>query len=165
MLAMVSLKSMAATASRVYTARLHPKQPAVLIVDDYDDGREALAAYLAGCCTFRVLAARDAAEALVLAREYLPAIILMDLAMVDLDGWEATRRLKVDPRTKHIIVIAVSACAFGPDEAMARDAGCEGFVVKPFDVARLAEALERVIEHGRSALPAIDVISPGEVSI
>jgi len=144
---------------------LHSNQPAVLIIDDYPDGREALAAYLAGCCTFRVLAARDAAEGLALARKHVPALILMDLAMGDVDGWEATRQLKADPRTKHIIVIAVSACAFGPDEVKARDAGCEGFVVKPFDVARFAEALERVLEHGRSALPAIDAISHGEVSI
>jgi two-component system, cell cycle response regulator DivK len=158
------LKSEAATASEVYTALLHSRQPAVLIVDDYPDGREALAAYLAGCCTFRVLAARNATEALVLAREHVPAIILMDLAMVDLDGWEATRQLKADPRTKHIIVIAVSACAFGPDEARAREAGCEGFVTKPFAVARLAEALEKVVQGGRSALPAIDALSHWEVS-
>jgi two-component system cell cycle response regulator DivK len=141
-----------------------PKRPAVLIVDDFADGREALAEYLASRESFSVFTASSAAEALVLARKHKPGIVLMDLSMPEIDGWQATRQLKTDPRTKDTIVIAVTACVFGADEAKAREAGCEGFLSKPFDVARLAEALEAVLRDGRTALPSIGAASYREVS-
>ena len=82
----------------------------VLVVDDFADGREMVAEYL----TFRglsVVTASEGAEALRIARERPPAVVLMDLTMPGVDGWEATRRLKADPRTAESIVIALTAHA------------------------------------------------------
>jgi CheY-like chemotaxis protein len=80
----------------------------VLVVDDYPDCREMYATYLA-MVGFKVLKARDGAEALQLARDFVPDVILMDLSLPDIDGWEATRRLKQDAATRDIPVIALTA--------------------------------------------------------
>jgi two-component system cell cycle response regulator DivK len=112
----------------------------VLIVDDSPDGREMLAEYL----TFRgfaVLVAANGEEALTQARTHHPAVILMDLQMPGIGGWEATRQLKADPATEDIIVIAVTARAFTPDEAIARQAGCDRFIAKPYDIIAVADAV------------------------
>ena len=108
---------------------------------------------------FSVLQAPTGLEALQMAREALPKIILMDLSMPGVDGWEATRQLKADPRTREAIVIAVTAHALMPDEQRARDAGCDGFVAKPFDLASLADGLERVMLQGRRALPGLSKVT------
>src|SRR5262245_10366972 len=108
--------------------RSHPS-PLVLVVDDYEDTRRIYVEYLrfAG---FRAVAAKDGAEACAKARELSPDVAIMDLAMPGVDGWEATRRLKEDPETKDIYVIAVTG--FGEDEhrQRARDCGCDVFLVK-----------------------------------
>jgi two-component system cell cycle response regulator DivK len=133
-------------------------EPYVLIVDDFPDGREMLAEYLA----FRGMAAVtscDGADALSVARERPPAVVLMDLTMPGMDGWEATRQLKADPRTKDAIVIALTAHALAPDEGTARRAGCDGFVAKPYDLAALGDALERLLAQGRSALKTLTLVS------
>jgi CheY-like chemotaxis protein len=133
-------------------------EPYVLIVDDFPDGREMLAEYLA----FRGMAAVtscDGADALSVARERPPAVVLMDLTMPGMDGWEATRQLKADPRTRDAIVIALTAHALAPDEGTARRAGCDGFVAKPYDLAALGDALERLLAQGRSALKTLTLVS------
>jgi CheY-like chemotaxis protein len=124
-----------------------PSRPSILVVDDSDDGREMLVEFLA-FRKFQVAEARDGAEAIEMARRVLPRIVLMDLSMPGVDGWEATRRLKADPLTKNIVVIAFTAHAFPPEQATARAAGCDAVVAKPFDLARLADALARVISTG-----------------
>src|SRR5437762_1697383 len=93
----------------------------VLIVDDSPDGREMLAEYL----TFRgfeVIEAVNGEDALTHARTRHPTVILMDLQMPGIGGWEATRQLKADATTRDIIVIAVTAHALTPDETIARQA-------------------------------------------
>jgi two-component system, cell cycle response regulator DivK len=104
--------------------------PLVLIVEDYEDAREMYAEYLqyAG---FRVAEARNGIEALQIAQEQLPDVILMDLALPGMDGWEATRRLKSDERTRRIPVIAVTGHALSGHSDTARKAGCDAFVSKP----------------------------------
>lgn len=104
--------------------------PLVLIVEDYEDAREMYAEYLqyAG---FRVAEARNGMEALQIAQEKLPDVILMDLALPGMDGWEATRRLKSDERTRRIPVIAVTGHALSGHSDTARKAGCDAFVSKP----------------------------------
>jgi CheY-like chemotaxis protein len=104
--------------------------PLVLIVEDYEDAREMYAEYLqyAG---FRVAEARNGMEALQIAQEMLPDVILMDLALPGMDGWEATRRLKSDERTRRIPVIAVTGHALSGHSDTARKAGCDAFVSKP----------------------------------
>jgi CheY-like chemotaxis protein len=103
---------------------------------------------------FQVAEARHGAEAIEATRRVHPNIILMDLTMPAMDGWEATRQLKADPLTRAIIIIAVSAHAFASERASARDAGCDGFIAKPFDLAVLADVLERVLVEGRAGLDA-----------
>jgi DNA-binding response OmpR family regulator len=78
----------------------------------------------------------------------------MDLSMPGMDGWEATRRLKADPLTNHIVIIAFTAHAFPPEQATARAAGCDAVIAKPFDLAILADALHRVISTGLATFDA-----------
>jgi two-component system cell cycle response regulator DivK len=127
----------------------------VLIVDDSPDGREMLAEYL----TFRgfeVMEAVNGEEALAQVRARHPAVVLMDLQMPGIGGWEATRQLKADPATTDIIVIAVTAHALTPDEAIARQAGCDGFISKPYDIKAVADALGEVLQRGRSGLVELE---------
>ncbi|HVF58944.1 MAG TPA: response regulator [Thermoanaerobaculia bacterium] len=106
------------------------RRPLVLVVDDVPDGREICAEYLA----FRgygVATAEDGQEALDKTSSLLPDVILMDLSLPGIDGWEATRRLKQDERTKHIRVIALTAHALPSAHERARAAGCDAVVTKP----------------------------------
>ena len=105
-------------------------RPAILLVEDYDDAREMYRDYLeyAG---FDVQTARDGHEALAKARTVMPDLILMDLSLPGMDGWEATRVLKKDPATRHIVVVALSAHALAAEGERARLAGCDGFIAKP----------------------------------
>ena len=114
----------------------HRRMPAatpsrlVLIAEDNSDTRFLYAAYflLQG---WKVQAAEDGEIVIARARESLPDIIVMDLAMPHLDGWKATRRLKKDQRTAHIPVVACTAHAFGRPVEDALDAGCDAYIVKP----------------------------------
>jgi CheY-like chemotaxis protein len=105
-------------------------KPRILLVEDYDDAREMYRDYLefAG---FQVDTARDGHEALEQARRHNPDLVLMDLSLPGLDGWEATRILKKDPATSHLIVVALSAHALSAEGDRARAAGCDGFIAKP----------------------------------
>jgi CheY-like chemotaxis protein len=106
------------------------ERPLILVVDDYDDAREMYAEYLT-FCGFRVAQARNGNEALGQAFALTPDLILMDLSLPGIDGWEATRQLKADDRTRGIPVIALTGHALaGPSES-ARKAGCDSFVTKP----------------------------------
>ena len=123
----------------------------VLVVDDSVDEREMLMEYLA-FRRFEVAQARNGVEALVVARRLRPKIILMDLSMPGMDGWEATRRLKADPVTTHAIIVAVTAHAFAPEQEAARAAGCDAVIAKPCDLTDLADALEAVGSQGLGVL-------------
>src|SRR3977135_361301 len=123
----------------------------VLVVDDFPDGRELVAEYL----TFRgfsVHVACNGAEAIEIARKVRPEIVLMDLSMPGIDGWKAARTLKNDPLTQAVTVIAVTAHALPPETDAAREAGCDGVICKPFDLAALAEALPLMLKIGTAAL-------------
>ncbi len=128
-------------------------KPSVLVVDDSADGREMLVEYLA-FRGFEVAEARNGAEALDVARRVQPNIILMDLSMPGVDGWEATRRLKADPLTESAVIVAVTAHAFPRERETARAAGCDVVIVKPFDLTNLADTLEAVTAHGLAAFGA-----------
>jgi len=104
--------------------------PLVLIVDDVDHGREICAEYLE-FRGFRVATAADGQEALDKAFELIPDVILMDLSLPVIDGWEATLRLKKDERTKEIPVIALTAHALASAHDRAMEAGCDSVVTKP----------------------------------
>jgi CheY-like chemotaxis protein len=106
-----------------------------------------------------VLEAVDGESAIKLAQQHHPALILMDLQMPGIDGWEATRRLKADPATRDIVVVAITAHAMQPEEGKARQAGCDGFIAKPFDIVSLGDAIGQVMQHGRRGLAAIDALN------
>jgi CheY-like chemotaxis protein len=117
--------------------------PLVLVVDDSADARDLYGEYLK-TCGFRVLTAQDGVEALRTAKAEWPAAIVMDLAMPRMDGWEAIRRLRADPMTADIPIVAVSAFAFGPETSAARDAGADLCLSKPClppQVARVVRAM------------------------
>jgi CheY-like chemotaxis protein len=111
----------------------NPSTLSVLVVDDFADGRELVAEYLA-FKGFSVSEATNGADAIDMARNTRPNIVLMDLSMPGIDGWEATRVLKADPRTQAIIIIAVTAHALKGETDAAREAGCDGVICKPFDL-------------------------------
>lgn len=104
--------------------------PLILLVDDFDDAREMYRDYLA-FAGFRVETACDGREAVEMARALSPDLVLMDLSLPVVDGWEATRILKRDPATRHLLVVALSAHAMNADGDRARAAGCDGFIPKP----------------------------------
>jgi two-component system cell cycle response regulator DivK len=105
-------------------------QPLVLVVEDYQDAREMYAAYLQ-FSGYRVAEATNGFEAIEKTVELLPDIILMDLALPRMDGWEATRRLKLDERTRHIPIVALTGHALADHSRDAKDAGCDAFLTKP----------------------------------
>ena len=125
--------------------------PSVLVVDDFPDGREMVAEYLI-FRGFSVLQASTGAEAIELARKHRPRLILMDLGMPGLDGWEATRQLKADPRTKGCVIIALTAHALPSQHATAISAGCDDVIPKPFDLATLADSVDRIVNRNAAPL-------------
>jgi two-component system, cell cycle response regulator DivK len=120
--------------------------PAVLVVDDFPDGREMVAEYLA-FRGFSVLHAATGSQAIELARKHRPRLILMDLGMPGLDGWEARRQLKADARTKGCVIIALTAHALASQHASAISAGCDEVIAKPFELSKLADTVERVVKR------------------
>lgn len=116
----------------------------MLVVDDFDDNREMYAEYLqhAG---YRVIEAADGKAAVDRATRSRPDLIVMDLSLPVMDGWEATRVLKSDPRTRGIPVIALTGHALAGHSQGARDAGCDEFLTKPCLPHALVEAVERIL--------------------
>jgi two-component system cell cycle response regulator DivK len=106
------------------------RAPLILLVEDFDDAREMYKEYLT-FAGFRVETASDGHEAVHKARTLAPDLILMDLSLPGLDGWEATRLLKNDPATAHLVIVALSAHALAAEGNRAREAGCDGFIAKP----------------------------------
>jgi two-component system, cell cycle response regulator DivK len=119
--------------------------PLVLIVDDVDHGREICSEYLE-YRGFRVATAADGQEALDKAFELLPDVILMDLSLPKIDGWEATRRLKNDDRTRAIPVVALTAHALADAHEKAMAAGCDSVVTKPCLPRDLEAEVRRQLE-------------------
>lgn len=107
----------------------------ILVVEDDPDNRRIVEKVLA-VDGYTVVEAVDGIEALSKAQAERPDLILMDLALPNMDGWEATRRLKADPLTSRIPVVALTAVAMRGDEERARAAGCDDYLSKP---ARPAE--------------------------
>ena len=113
----------------------------VLIVEDVELNRDLLVQLLED--RYALVIAEDGKAALRCAREDRPDLILMDLSLPRMDGWEATRRLKADPQTANIPVIVLSARAMRGDEERARASGCDDFLTKPIDEELLYRKLER----------------------
>jgi CheY-like chemotaxis protein len=116
----------------------------ILYVEDNDDNIYMLEKRLkrAG---FTVMIARDGAQGVAMAAAELPDLILMDLGLPVLDGWEATRRIKAAPQTKHIPVIALTANAMTGDREKAIAAGCDDSDTKPVDLPRLLGKIQALV--------------------
>ena len=121
-------------------------RPRVLIVDDYPDAREMYSEYLQ-FSGFEVVEATNGMEALQRAVEAAPDIILMDLSLPVMDGWEATRRLKADKRTASIPVVALTGHALAGISEGALKAGCDAFVTKPCLPEDLVKEIRRVLDE------------------
>jgi CheY-like chemotaxis protein len=122
------------------------EQPLVLVVEDYQDAREMYAAYLQ-FSGFQVAEAANGIEAVQKTVELQPDIVLMDLALPQMDGWEATRRLKSDARTTHIPIVALTGHALAGHAEGAREAGCDAFVTKPCLPDALVAEIKRVLDR------------------
>jgi two-component system, cell cycle response regulator DivK len=119
--------------------------PLVLVVDDVAHGREIFAEYLE-FRGFRVATAADGQEAIDRAFELRPDVILMDLSLPRVDGWEATRRLKQDERTAAIPIIALTAHALAAAHDKAKEVGCDAVVTKPCLPRDLEQEVRRQLE-------------------
>jgi two-component system cell cycle response regulator DivK len=113
----------------------------ILLVEDNDMNRDMLSRRLKRK-GYQVLVAVDGAQAVSMAESETPALILMDMSLPVLDGWEATRRIKASPQTQSIPVIALTAHAMAGDEQKAREAGCDDYDTKPIELPRLLAKIE-----------------------
>src|SRR5215472_2208062 len=103
----------------------------ILVVEDQEDNRQILRDLL-GSAGLRMIEAHDGEEALSVAQSQRPDLILMDIQLPLVDGYEATRNIKRDPELKDIPIIAVTSYALSGDETKALEAGCDGYVAKPY---------------------------------
>ncbi len=122
----------------------------ILLVEDNEMNRDMLSRRLLRK-GYEVVIAVDGGEGLEKARAESPDLILMDMSLPVVDGWEATRRLKAEPRTREIPVIALTAHAMAGDEEKARSAGCDDFDTKPVELPRLLGKIEVLLQRPRPA--------------
>lgn len=115
-------------------------RPKVLVVEDNEDNR-CFVRQLMEMLDVTLVEAANGLEAVQLARDEAPAVILMDLSLPVMNGWEAAAALKADPATAKLPIIALTAHAMAGDEEKARAAGCDEYVTKPVDIARLFAVL------------------------
>ena len=118
----------------------------VLLVEDNELNRDMLSRRL-GRNGFEVRCAADGAAGVAEARAWSPELILMDMSLPVMDGWEATRTLKADPKTAGIPVIALTAHAMPEDPARAREAGCDDYDSKPVELPRLLHKMRALLHR------------------
>ena len=118
--------------------------PRVLVVEDDPDNLGMVVKVLT-VEGYAILEACDGASAVAVARREHPDLIIMDLGMPGMDGWEASRRLKADPETADIPIIALTAFAMRGDEERAREAGCDGYLSKPCRPQTIRETVRRFL--------------------
>lgn len=116
----------------------------ILIVEDHEDSRRILCDLLASR-GYDLVEAEDGEQALAMAEERRPALILMDVQIPLLDGYEVTRRIKANPALLAIPVIAVTSYALSGDESRARAAGCNAYVSKPYSARKLLAKIEEYV--------------------
>ena len=116
----------------------------ILLVEDNEMNRDMLSRRLERK-GYAIVMALDGQQAVDMAASEAPALILMDMSLPVIDGWEATRRVKANEATKHIPIIALTAHAMQGDEEKARLAGCDDYDTKPVELPRLLEKMERLL--------------------
>ena len=124
----------------------------ILVAEDSPDVREMYRIWME-LSDFNVVEATDGVQAIHLTHQYHPDAVVMDLSMPRLDGWEACRRLKADPRTRDIPILAVSAHGYSDARRRALEAGCDRFVEKPCTPETLEACLRELLAN-RPDIPA-----------
>lgn len=123
----------------------------ILVVDDNPINLKLIAFLLRGE-GYDIRTAGDAEEAIGVLREFEPRLILMDLQLPGMSGLDLTRRLKSDPATTGIVIVALTAFAMKGDEQRAREAGCDGYITKPIDVGTFPALVARHVVAGQPPL-------------
>ena len=118
--------------------------PKILLVEDNEMNRDMLSRRLQRK-GYSVVTAEDGEKGLLLARSEMPDLILMDISLPLMGGWEVTRLLKADDATRHIPIIALTAHAWVTDREKAIEAGCDDYDTKPVEFARLSEKIENLL--------------------
>ena len=121
----------------------------ILLVEDTQDNR-AIAELILREAGHTVLSVADGESGMAAAAALHPDLILMDLALPLVDGWEATRRLKADPTTRDIPVVAFTAHVLQEDADRAREAGCVAVIAKPFEIDTLLSQIDTLVDQQRS---------------
>ena len=122
----------------------------ILIAEDDEDNREGYAEYLS-FLGYRVAQAVDGEDAWRQVQELAPDVLLLDLALPGTDGWEVARRVRANPHTRGLLVIALSACVFPDDVRRATAAGCDLFLDKPCYPEAVADAIARMLASRANA--------------
>jgi two-component system, cell cycle response regulator DivK len=123
--------------------------PLVLIVEDNIDNYE-LVRFLLERTGYDTRWARTGKEGVSMAKEDMPDLILMDLSLPEMDGWTATQRIKSDPETKHIPVAALTAHTLPGDRKRALDAGCDGYLSKPMNIALFNDTVAKLVAESNA---------------
>jgi two-component system cell cycle response regulator DivK len=123
----------------------------ILVVEDNEMNRDMLSRRLARK-KYEVLVAVDGGEGVVMARSEAPDLILMDMSLPVVDGWEATRQLKASPETKAIPIIALTAHAMSGDREKAIEAGCDDYDTKPIELPRLLAKVEALLGKQKASI-------------
>jgi two-component system cell cycle response regulator DivK len=124
--------------------------PRILLVEDNEMNRDMLSRRLARK-NYEVLVAVDGEEGVAMAGSVAPDLILMDMSLPVMDGWEATRQLKASPETKAIPIIALTAHAMSGDREKAIEAGCDDYDTKPIELPRLLAKMEALLGEKKAA--------------
>ncbi len=122
--------------------------PKILLVEDNELNRDMLSRRLERR-GFTVVMAVDGGQGVQMALTEKPDLILMDMGLPVLDGWEATRQVRADPATAHVPIIALTAHAMSSDEQKAKEAGCDDFDTKPVELPRLLEKINALLLRSR----------------
>ncbi len=126
--------------------------PKILLVEDNEMNRDMLSRRLQRK-GYEIVLAVDGQKGVEMAQAHAPDLVLMDMSLPVLDGWEATRRLKADAATQHIPVIGLTAHAMSSDREKAIEAGCDEYDTKPIELARLLDKIEALLS-GNGKVPA-----------
>jgi two-component system, cell cycle response regulator DivK len=116
----------------------------ILVIEDTDDNRRIFRDLL-GPSGYELLEALDGEQGVAMAAAERPDLILMDIQLPIVDGYEATRRIKANPDLRHIPIIAVTSYALSGDEAKSRAAGCDGYLAKPFSLQQVLDAVQNFL--------------------
>ena len=119
----------------------------ILMVEDTEDNRQIIRDLMESV-GYDLIEAEDGAAGVAMAIEHRPDLILMDIQLPVMDGYEACRRIKADPELRHIPIVAVTSYALSGDETKTKAAGCDGYVAKPFSPRQLLAKMNEFLERG-----------------